>query len=272
VDERRNTRTKATLDQLLDKWLGVVKLEGTTRSGYESKLRRHVRPALGSKQLAKIDVETLDSLYGALGRCRARCNGRKRIDHRSDGEHACTDKCRPHVCKPLADSTIRQIHWILSGAFDRAVRWRWLGVNPLDQAAPPSQPKPNPRPPSPAEAGQIMTEASKDADWGTLVWVAVATGARRGELCALRWSDVDLDHAVIMLTRSIAQVGGKRWEKDLKTHQQRRIASTPTPWPCYVLTANVRKNEPSRSASSSRRPPSCSPASPAASNTSNPTR
>lgn len=224
IDERRNVRTKATLDQLLDKWLNVARLEDTTRSGYESKLRRHVRPALGKKQIAKIDVEALETFYGTLARCRDRCNGRKYVEHRVAGEHECTAKCRPHACKPLADSTIRQIHWILSGAFDRAVRWHWLGVNPADQAEPPAQPKPNPRPPSPEEAGELLTEASKDADWGVLVWVAVTTGARRGELCALRWSDIDLDHAVIMLTRSIAQVGGKCWEKDLKTHQQRRIA------------------------------------------------
>ena len=224
VDERRNARTKATLDQLLDKWLEVARLEGTTRNGYESKLRRHIRPALGKKQIAKIDVETLEAFYGSLAQCRARCNGRKFIEHRVQKDHKCTEKCRPHVCQPLADSTIRQIHWILSGAFDRAIRWRWLSVNPADKAEPPAQPKPNPRPPSPTEAGDLLTEASKDADWGTLVWVAVMTGARRGELCALRWSDIDLDEAVIMLTRSIAQIGGTCWEKDLKTHQQRRIA------------------------------------------------
>jgi len=33
VDERRNPRTKATLNQLLDRWLEVVELEPTTRSG-----------------------------------------------------------------------------------------------------------------------------------------------------------------------------------------------------------------------------------------------
>jgi integrase len=227
IDERRSVRTRATLDQLLDKWLQVAKLEGTTLNGYESKLRRHVRPALGKKQLGKIDVETLETFYGSLARCRARCNGRKFIEHRMAKDHECTEKCRPHVCKPLADSTIRQIHWILSGALDRAVRWRWIGVNPCDEAEPPPQPKPNPRPPSPAEAGELLTEASKDIDWGTLVWTAITTGARRGELCALRWIDIDFDNAVVMLTRSIAQVGGRCWEKNLKSHQQRRITLDP---------------------------------------------
>jgi integrase len=60
--------------------------------------------------------------------------------------------------------------------------------------------------------------------WGTLVWVAMTTGARRGELCALRWSDLDLTNAVIHLHASIAQHGGRRWTKDTGTHQQRRVA------------------------------------------------
>jgi integrase len=37
------------------------------------------------------------------------------------------ERCTQHVCRPLAGSTVRQIHWILSGAMDRAVRWRWIG-------------------------------------------------------------------------------------------------------------------------------------------------
>src|SRR4051794_37972290 len=41
VDDRRNVRTRATLDQLLDRWLDVVELEPTTRLIYRSKLDKH---------------------------------------------------------------------------------------------------------------------------------------------------------------------------------------------------------------------------------------
>jgi len=63
-----------------------------------------------------------------------------------------------------------------------------------------------------------------DLWWGVLVWLAMTTGARRGELCALRWKDVDLDRAVLNVRSAIAQEGSQTWEKDTKTHQQRRIA------------------------------------------------
>jgi integrase len=59
-----------------------------------------------------------------------------------------------------------------------------------------------------------------------LVWLTMVTGARRGELCGLRWSHVDLQNGVL-IRRAIAQHGAERFEKDTKTHQQRRVALDP---------------------------------------------
>jgi integrase len=112
---------------------------------------------------------------------------------------------------------------VLNGAFTRAVKWRWLGVNPLGQAQAPTPPTPDPQPPSPTEAARIAAEAWKDPEWGILVWLAMTTGARRGELCALRWNRIDFGASVLNIRTSIAQTGGRTWEKDTKTHQRHRI-------------------------------------------------
>lgn len=40
----------------------------------------------------------------------------------------------------------------------------------------------------------------------------------------MRWSNLDLDTGTVTLRTSIAQDGSRRWEKDTKTHQQRRVA------------------------------------------------
>lgn len=70
---------------------------------------------------------------------------------------------------------------------------------------PPAAKKPDPHPPSADEAARIIEAAWDDPDWGAFVWLTMTTGARRGELCALRWSNVDLDRGVIMLRRAISQ-------------------------------------------------------------------
>jgi integrase len=115
---------------------------------------------------------------------------------------------------PLASSTIRQIHFILSGAFRQAVRWKWVSVNPMPTAQPPAAPTPNPTPPSAAEAARLLEEASQDHPWGVFVWLAMTTGARRGELCALRWSKVDLMNGTIVIDSSVAQNSSKKWLED----------------------------------------------------------
>ena len=229
VDEQRNPRTRATVDQLLDRYLDVLDVEDTTRARYESVIRLHVRPLLGHLSVAKLTGETIDTFYAVLRRCREHCDGRPFVVHHGElrpGEvHECTDKCRLHVCKPLALATIRKVHFCLSGALTRALRWHWIAVNPLGAAEAPRGVTHNPHPPTAEQAATILNVAfAVDLAWGVLVWLAMTTGARRGELCALRWDRLELDRAVLTIHTSIAQEGRRTWEKDTKTHQQRRIA------------------------------------------------
>ncbi len=49
------------------------------------------------------------------------------------GDHDCeTSKCAVHECQGMASSTVRQIHSVLSGVLNAAVRWdvhaRWMRV------------------------------------------------------------------------------------------------------------------------------------------------
>jgi integrase len=63
-----------------------------------------------------------------------------------------------------------------------------------------------------------------DEDWGTLGWLVMTTGLRRGEVCILRWSRVDLGAGEIEIRSSYRLRRGVGTEKDTKTHQMRRIA------------------------------------------------
>ncbi len=223
VDEKRNPRTRATVSQLMDRYLQVLNVEETTRATYEGLVRNHIRPVLGHLPVGRLDGEVLDSFYLQLRTCRAHCRGRKFTAHRTERAHECDQRCRPHACRPLSDSSIRQIHSILSGACKRAVRWRWISTNPIEQTQAPPPGRPDPQPPSPEQAARISNQAWTELDWGMLVWLAMVTGARRGELCALRWDRLDFAIGVLTIRSSIAQRGGKTWEKHTKTHQQRRI-------------------------------------------------
>lgn len=244
VDEKRNPRTRATFGQLIDRWLTVLDVDASTRRGYESKIGKHVRPLLGPVQLTRLSVEVLDSFYAELRKCRDHCGGRKYLQHRTTAVHrcdehvgracspadpqgcrACRRACKLHACKGLGDSTVRQIHWIVSGALDRAVVWKWIAVNPAEHASKPSLPTPDPKPPTAEEAALLVEKAAAtDADWGAFVWTTMTTGARRGEMCGLRWRHLDLDKSLITIRRTVyVDEAGSVQEKDTKTHQQRRV-------------------------------------------------
>ncbi|MFC4943333.1 tyrosine-type recombinase/integrase [Pseudonocardia sp. GCM10023141] len=247
VDERRSPRTEATVNELLDRWLEVIEIERKTRTGYVGKIEKHVRPTIGRLQVGRVRADTIEGLYAQLRRCRDHCRGEKFVQHRTDVEHICDEHtarrkcakdvagdpnvlcrwckraCAQHRCVPLSAGSIRVVHAILSGAFMRAVRWGWIAVSPIEQTEPPTVPQPNPAPPSAEEAAAILTEAWRDPDWGVLVWFAMTTGMRRGELCGLRWNQVDLDVGVVTVRNSIGQIAGEVWEKDTKTRQHRRL-------------------------------------------------
>src|SRR3954466_1851849 len=94
VDEQRNPKTRATVNQLLDRYLETRAVEPTTRTRYEGIIRNYLRPALGRLPLSKLDADLLDRFFGQLRRCRERCNGRtKHIKHRTQREHVCDERC-----------------------------------------------------------------------------------------------------------------------------------------------------------------------------------
>jgi integrase len=201
VADNKSARTRATLAYLLREWLTGHSADRNTVENYRFLMETFVIPVYGDLPLtkvARIGPRSFEQLYAELRRCRSRCDGRPFIEHRAgkgdiNGEHRCGDRCKAHSCKALGEATLRKIHTVLNGAFKAAVRWDWIGVNPMEATVQPRTRKPKPNPPSTVDAARIIDESfSADDDWGTFVWLTMITGARRGELVALRWHDVRL--------------------------------------------------------------------------------
>ncbi|MFL6145507.1 MAG: tyrosine recombinase XerC [Labedaea sp.] len=226
VLKQRRASSSVKLGHAIDEWFSTADLQGSTRDGYAGYVNRVIKPTLGNVALNKLGARELESLYAVLRRCRIRCDGKPFIEHKKPGDHDCVKSgCRPHECDPMAASTVRQIHSIISSVMNAAVRWGWLDSNPAAIAKRPKQKPPEPDPPSPAEAARLVDKAFELAeDWGTLVWLVMTTGMRRAEVAGLRWSNIDLDAEIVEIRRSYVMSKGKGREKDTKTHQMRRVA------------------------------------------------
>ncbi|WP_239381203.1 tyrosine-type recombinase/integrase, partial [Frankia sp. CIT1] len=208
----RRPESDATVERLVEEYLATADIEPTTRHMYAGYARRNITPVLGSKRAREVTTRTLELLYARLRVCRKLCDGNVR-------------RKKDHVCSPLATSTIRQIHAILSGAFAAAVRWEWIEENPAERARLHRSHAVEPEPPSPAEVARLLTTAWElDALLAVFLWLAVTAGARRGELCELRWKNLDLAGGTIRIAQNYAVRGGQKLHKDTKTHQKRTLA------------------------------------------------
>lgn len=204
VEQGKHVGTSATLATLLERWLDKIEGDRSPRTmdGYRMNVRVHILPALGHVPLNKLEPETLDSFYAGL----KRGNGRA----------------------PLSVATTRQVHAIVRAALNQAVRWRWIPQNPALLADPGKLRPVEHHPPAPDAVLRLIEAA--DPDVAVFLRVAAATGARRGEVCALRWEHVDLTTGVVRIERSIIQTGkgGKELvEKATKTNQRRKVRLDP---------------------------------------------
>lgn len=230
ADELKVARTKATVGALLERWMQQHEIDATTRMTYESQIRMYIAPHLGDVPLvlfAREASQRLETLYSRLRKCRSLCNGRPFVEkHTEAGPHDCVAAgCKRHVCKPYAASSVRSIHAILSGACSAAVRWGWIAFNPMPSVRPPSKARPQPRPPTSSQMASIVEAAWESSpEWGLYVWLSAVLGARRGEVVALQWEDIDLAAAVVRLDENYVRIPGGMVVKDTKTHQMRRVS------------------------------------------------
>jgi integrase len=193
-----------TLSELIRRWLDLVRddLSPSTVRGYERTFRCYIDPDIGRVSLAKLRTDQLDRFYSKL-----------RDEGGQDGG-------------PLSPATVRQTHAVIRRALNQAMRWGWVASNPASLARPPRVRTPALNPPEPEGVLRLIAEAElRDPDLACFLLLAATTGARRGELCAIRWSDLNMKTGALTISRSIVETqGADLIEKDTKTHSSRRIA------------------------------------------------
>ncbi len=102
------------------------------------------------------------------------------------------------------------IKGILRGIFDMAVRDDSIKSSPMLKVNRPQKRKDDNTQPesekalSAEELQKILTELGKvPLKWRTYITLAVDTGARRGELCGIKWEDVDWSTGAITFSRNL---------------------------------------------------------------------
>jgi integrase len=194
------TGPQQTLETYLTNWIDNVckpRVRKSTYMQYRSVIRAHLIPAFGRTTIQGLKPAKIQSLYA------------KKLE------------------EGLAPSTIGVIHGVLHKALEDAVRWNLVSRNVSTLVSLPRIDRPEMRVLTPEQAHKLI-EVARGSRIEALLVLAITTGARRGELLALRWDDVDLDNGVISIQHTMSRVGGYGYvENDPKTKAGRRRIMLP---------------------------------------------
>ena len=215
--------TKMTVAQYLNHWLEADidrRVAARTGARYRGIVEKNIIPKLGHVPLRKLTAVHIEAFEAALQR-EGWVKARAKQKVKEGEETPIQDE------RGLSAQTALHIHRVLSQALSHAVRLGVLFKNPARQVKPP---RPSSREIKILDKNEITTliHAAKRVGLYVPILVAVTTGVRRGELLALRWSDIDLKAASLTVNQSLERIKGKFEFKSPKTKTSRRIITLPT--------------------------------------------
>lgn len=168
--------------QYLDEWLaGKAKLRPSTRTSYRQHIDLYLKPMLGHIRLTDLRANHVEAMVTSLR-----------------GEP-----------RNLGVATTRRVFATLRGSLNKAQRQGLIAMNPCAYVELESEEE-HRRPSVVWTAEQVgaFLDAIEDHRLALLYEVTVKAGLRRGEVIGLRWSDLDLDNGVLLVTQNVVQVGG----------------------------------------------------------------
>jgi integrase len=195
---------KMTVGQWLSQWLEEAQhvVARKTLERYREIVDRHLVPALGAIPLGKLQPVHVQAYY-----TQALATGRR------DGTGG------------LSAQTVVHHDRVLNVALKRARSLRLIASNPIEDVSRPRVERHEIEALEPDEAATLLTTA-RGTRMFPIIFLALATGLRRGEVLGLRWCDVDLEGRRLTVAQSLEQTvaGGLKFKAPKTKRSSRTIA------------------------------------------------
>ena len=179
---------RMTLGEWMDKWMDeymIFAIRESTLDSYRAMVKNQVKPFIGNKRLASLTTADVQKFYNKIKK-----EGRVR-------EH-------PVHGKTLADSMVRSVHMMLHEALDMSVKERLLAKNPTNGTTIPKCNYPEKQILGDNQLETFLEVIKGQEYWGDFFYVEVMTGLRRGEICGLKWQDIDFEENKLHVNRSVS--------------------------------------------------------------------
>lgn len=169
----------------------IPNVSKVTLKGYKNYIRG-VMPYIGKYKLNKITPYMLDNMYQKIK------SGRKN--------------------KELSPKTMLHYYNMVNLLFKQAKKWKLIDVNPNEDATCPKVQRKKRNFYDIEQVQKLFKCLEKEnIKYRTIITLTLVSGVRRGELCALRWSDVDFDNQTICIDNSLKVISGVVDEEKAKT-------------------------------------------------------
>lgn len=196
---RKNiVNTHITLDEWFDKWINIYKfntIRANTKRYYEHVYYTHISKSLGKRKISEIKNIEIVAIIKDLHE------------------------------KGYAYETKNKVRIILRDMFNKAIVDELVIKNPI-QGIKLRKDKNEVRVLSKEEQAEFF-ECAQGTFYSNLFQVAIATGLRQGELCALTWDDIDLENMEIHVTKTLLyQKLGEDRKKTFHIELPKTLSST----------------------------------------------
>ncbi|WP_061313707.1 site-specific integrase [Clostridium botulinum] len=195
------TESNISLKDYINKWFNDYKSKHigiNTRTNYKSRINTHIIPKLGSYKLNKITNAIIQDFYNSL------------------------------IGEGLKPSSVKKIMEILNGVFKYAQKSKLIYTIPTDIEKQPMN-KPKIEFWNKKEIDFYLNEI-KNTYLYTPILIEIFTGLRVGELCGLRWGNINLDNGYLTVKNQVIYDRESKvlvFSEILKTHTSYREISLP---------------------------------------------
>ena len=205
---------RMTLGEWMDKWLDeymIFTLRESTINGYRNMIEHQIKRFIGDKQLAYLTTADLQKFYNKIKK-----DGRA-IEHPIHG-------------KELSNSMVRKVHMILHQALNLAVRERLIVRNPTIGTTIPKKSYTEKQVLCDSQLDKFMDAIKREQYWYDFFYVEIMTGLRRGEICGIKWNDINFTEGTLSIRRSVTtKAGGGLMIGETKTNAgERKIILPPS--------------------------------------------
>ena len=181
---------RMTLGEWMDKWLDeymIFTVRESTIDGYRLLVEHQIKRFIGDKQLAYITTADVQKFYNRIKK-----EGRV-------AEH-------PLFGHELSDTMIRKVHMVLHQALDMAVKERLIVRNPTEGTTIPKKSQTEKQILDDEQLDRFMEAIKREPYWYDFFYVEIMTGLRRGEICGIKWTDINFTEGTLSIRRSVGAV------------------------------------------------------------------